>query len=159
MDLTVPGTSPARGASRVCCYRWGHGRPTSAGEIRFVRLLVGSSVVGLEPPSPQHRSHMSQETFAALGVSAESIAALEERGITSPFQIQSRAIPPALAGTDLLAKSPTGSGKTLAFAIPLVERVPRDNARPAALVLVPTRELALQVTEQIEILASPRDLQ
>ena len=66
---------------------------------------------------------MSQNTFAALGVSAELVAALDARGITSPFQIQTRAIPPALAGTDLLAKSPTGSGKTLAFAIPLVERV------------------------------------
>jgi ATP-dependent RNA helicase RhlE len=101
---------------------------------------------------------MSQDTFAALGVSAESAAALEARGITAPFQIQSRAIPPALAGTDLLAKSPTGSGKTLAFAIPLVERVPRDDARPAALVLVPTRELAVQVTEEIETLAKARKL-
>ena len=100
---------------------------------------------------------MSQETFAALGVSAESIAALEASGITSPFQIQTRAIPPALAGTDLLAKSPTGSGKTLAFAIPLVQRVPRDDARPAALVLVPTRELAVQVSQEIETLADPRE--
>ncbi len=101
---------------------------------------------------------MSQETFAALGVSADLTAALEARGIMAPFQIQTRAVPPALAGTDLLAKSPTGSGKTLAFAIPLVERVPRDDARPAALVLVPTRELAVQVTEQIEILAAVRNL-
>ena len=101
---------------------------------------------------------MPHETFAALGVSAELTAALEERGITAPFQIQTRAVPPALAGTDLLAKSPTGSGKTLAFAIPLVERVPRDDARPAALVLVPTRELALQVTEAIEVLASARGI-
>jgi ATP-dependent RNA helicase RhlE len=101
---------------------------------------------------------MSQDTFAALGVSADSAAALEARGITNPFQIQSRAIPPALAGSDLLAKSPTGSGKTLAFAIPLVERVPRDDARPAALVLVPTRELAQQVTEEIKTLARARRL-
>jgi superfamily II DNA/RNA helicase len=101
---------------------------------------------------------MSQDTFAALGVSAELIAALDARGIAAPFQIQSRAIPPALAGTDLLAKSPTGSGKTLAFAIPLVERVPRDDARPAALVLVPTRELAGQVSEEIQALASAREL-
>ena len=101
---------------------------------------------------------MSQETFAALGVSADLTAALEARGIMAPFQIQTRAVPPALAGTDLLAKSPTGSGKTLAFAIPLVERVPRDDARPAALVLVPTRELAVQVTEQIETLAAVRNL-
>jgi len=101
---------------------------------------------------------MPQETFAALGVSAELTAALEARGIITPFQIQVRAVPAALAGTDLLAKSPTGSGKTLAFAIPLVERVPRDDARPAALVLVPTRELALQVTEEIETLAAARRL-
>jgi superfamily II DNA/RNA helicase len=99
---------------------------------------------------------MSQETFAALGVSAELTAALAERGITTPFQIQTRAIPPALAGTDLLAKSPTGSGKTLAFALPLVARVPLDDARPAALVLVPTRELALQVTEEIAALGRAR---
>jgi superfamily II DNA/RNA helicase len=101
---------------------------------------------------------MSENTFAALGVSAELVEALAERGITEPFQIQSRAIPPALAGTDLLAKSPTGSGKTLAFAAPLVERLPRDDARPAALVLVPTRELALQVTEVLDMLASARQL-
>src|SRR5688572_9787295 len=99
---------------------------------------------------------MSQETFAALGVSAELAGALDARGIQAPFQIQSRAIPPALAGTDLLAKSPTGSGKTLAFAVPLVQRMPADDARPAALVLVPTRELALQVTEVIEFLAAAR---
>jgi hypothetical protein len=101
---------------------------------------------------------MSQDTFAALGVSAELTAVLEARGIGSPFQIQTRAIPPALAGTDLLAKSPTGSGKTLAFAIPLVERAPHDEARPAALVLVPTRELAVQVTEEIQTLATARGL-
>ena len=100
---------------------------------------------------------MSQ-SFAALGVSAKLTAALDARGFTSPFQIQTRAIPAALAGTDLLAKSPTGSGKTLAFAIPLVERVPLDDARPAALVLVPTRELALQVSEEIALLALARGL-
>ena len=101
---------------------------------------------------------MSQHTFTALGVSAELTEALRARGIEAPFQIQTRAIPPALAGADLLAKSPTGSGKTLAFAVPLVERMPRDDARPAALVLVPTRELALQVAEEIEILAAAREL-
>ncbi len=101
---------------------------------------------------------MSQDTFAALGVSADLTAALEARGIEMPFQIQLRAIPPALAGTDLLAKSPTGSGKTLAFAVPIVQRMPDDDARPAALVLVPTRELALQVTEVFESLAAARSL-
>ena len=102
---------------------------------------------------------MPTNTFAALGVSAELTAALEARGLTAPFEVQSRAVPAALAGTDLLVKSPTGSGKTLAFAIPLVERVPRDDARPAALVLVPTRELALQVTEEIGVLARARGIE
>ena len=101
---------------------------------------------------------MQHDTFAALGVSGDLTAALEARGITAPFQIQTRAIPAALAGTDLLAKSPTGSGKTLAFAIPLVERTPRDDARPAALVLVPTRELAVQVTEDFSVIASANGL-
>src|SRR5688500_1901823 len=99
-----------------------------------------------------------QETFPALGVSAELTEVLRSRGIEAPFEIQTRAIPPALAGTDLLAKSPTGSGKTLAFAVPLVQRMPADDARPAALVLVPTRELAVQVTEEIKSLTSARRL-
>ena len=65
---------------------------------------------------------MQTNSFAALGVSAELAATLDARGIASPFEIQTRGIPPALAGTDLLAKSPTGSGKTLAFVTLLVER-------------------------------------
>ena len=101
---------------------------------------------------------MSQESFAALGVSAKLIPALEAHGISVPFHIQTRAIPPALAGTYLLAKSPTGSGKTLAFALPIVERTEPGSGRPAALVLVPTRELALQVTEELRSLAASRSL-
>jgi superfamily II DNA/RNA helicase len=101
---------------------------------------------------------MQESPFAALGLSADLVAALAARGITSPFQIQTRAIPPALDGQDILAKSPTGSGKTLAFAAPIVERIASRDPRPAALVLVPTRELAVQVTEEIETLASARGL-
>ncbi|MGI8973326.1 MAG: DEAD/DEAH box helicase [Gaiella sp.] len=101
---------------------------------------------------------MDQSTFTALGASADVIAALAARGITSPFEIQTRVIPVALRGGDVLAKSPTGSGKTLAFALPIVETVARDEPRPAALVLVPTRELAVQVTEEIQTLASARRL-
>ena len=62
---------------------------------------------------------------------------------------QSFVLPDALAGLDVLAKSPTGSGKTLAFAIPIVERTTSRDKRPSALVLVPTRELAVQVTEAL----------
>jgi superfamily II DNA/RNA helicase len=89
------------------------------------------------------------ETFHALGVSALVEQALAARGIVVPFRIQTLVLPDALAGRDVLAKSPTGSGKTLAFGIPLVERAPRSGPSPSALVLVPTRELALQVADEI----------
>jgi superfamily II DNA/RNA helicase len=79
--------------------------------------------------------------------------------MSSPFAIQTLVLPDAIAGLDVLAKSPTGSGKTLAFAIPIVERTAADDRRPAALVLVPTRELAVQVAEELESLAAVKGLQ
>ena len=100
---------------------------------------------------------MSQLSFRALGVSAEVVQALAARDITSPFKIQSLVLADALAGVDVLAKSPTGSGKTLAFAVPIVERTKPGDA-PAALVLVPTRELALQVADEIAAVAKPKRL-
>jgi len=78
---------------------------------------------------------------------------LAARGIDMPFHIQSLVIPEALRGGDVLARSPTGSGKTLAFAIPIVERLDPSARRPAALILVPTRELCAQVTEELELVA------
>jgi superfamily II DNA/RNA helicase len=98
---------------------------------------------------------MSQ-SFRALGVSAEVEQALAARGIAEPFRIQSMVVPDALAGRDILGKAPTGSGKTLAFALPIVELVSAGEAAPAALVLVPTRELALQVTEELILLGKPK---
>jgi ATP-dependent RNA helicase RhlE len=96
---------------------------------------------------------MSQQSFRELGVSAAVADALAARSIHHPFRIQALVLPDALAGLDVLAKSPTGSGKTLAFALPIVERTVPADARPTALVLVPTRELASQVTEELESLA------
>ena len=96
---------------------------------------------------------MSQQSFADLGLSADVVSVLAKRGIESPFQVQIRAIPAGLAGQDVLAKAPTGSGKTLAFAVPIVQLLTPKSPRPAALVLVPTRELAVQVTEELESLA------
>jgi superfamily II DNA/RNA helicase len=94
--------------------------------------------------------------FRSLGVSEAIAGVLAERGIESPFQIQALVIPEALQGGDVLAKSPTGSGKTLAFAIPIVERLDTNESRPAALVLVPTRELCAQVTEEFGLIAGDR---
>jgi superfamily II DNA/RNA helicase len=98
------------------------------------------------------------QSFHALGVSAELASSLATRGIEHPFPVQSMVVPSALAGNDVLAKSPTGSGKTLAFALPIVERVDSDEARPTALVLVPTRELAVQVSEELGLLGPLRGL-
>jgi ATP-dependent RNA helicase RhlE len=99
-----------------------------------------------------------QQSFRELGVSGPVVKVLAARSIHTPFRIQALALPDALAGLDVLARAPTGSGKTLAFALPIVERTAPADRRPSALVLVPTRELAQQVTEDIEPLAAAMDL-
>ena len=97
-------------------------------------------------------------SFDALGVSADVVRALSARGITSPFDVQNLVLPDGLAGLDVLVASPTGSGKTLAFGIPMIERTARGGGQPSALVLVPTRELASQVVDEIRPLAKTRGL-
>jgi superfamily II DNA/RNA helicase len=100
-----------------------------------------------------------QETFSALGVSSDLVAVLDDAGLTIPFPVQRLCIPDALAGRDVCGKAKTGSGKTLAFGLPLVERVaPAAPKRPTGLVLVPTRELAVQVTDVLRPLVAARNL-
>ena len=99
-----------------------------------------------------------QQSFADLGVSKVVCDVLTERGITDTFAIQSLVVPDVLAGHDVLAKSPTGSGKTLAFAVPIVETLKATDRRPAALILAPTRELALQIVDDMTELAHARAL-
>jgi superfamily II DNA/RNA helicase len=101
---------------------------------------------------------LTQHTFRELGVSTPIVDALSARSIHHPFPIQALVLPDALAGIDVLAKSPTGSGKTLAFAVPIVERTVATDPRPTALVLVPTRELAAQVTAELQSLAPSKQL-
>ena len=101
---------------------------------------------------------MSNQSFRELGASAPVVAALAARSIVKPFSIQELVLPDALQGLDVLVRSPTGSGKTLAFAVPIVERIEPGDPRPTALVLVPTRELAAQVTDELEPLARARGL-
>jgi ATP-dependent RNA helicase RhlE len=101
---------------------------------------------------------MLQQSFRELGVSPVLVDTLAARSIQEPFRIQALVLPDALAGLDVLAQSPTGSGKTLAFALPIVQRTAPADARPSALVLVPTRELATQVSEELQNLASSKDL-
>ena len=102
---------------------------------------------------------MTTTQFADLGIDQDLIDALAERGITTPFQIQSLAIPDGIAGRDVCGRAKTGSGKTLAFGIPMIQRIPKAKpGRPTGLALVPTRELAVQVCRELEPLAAVRGL-
>jgi superfamily II DNA/RNA helicase len=97
-------------------------------------------------------------TFAGLGLHADLVAALARQGITEPFPIQELTIADALAGRDVLGKAKTGSGKTLAFGLPLLGRIAKaEPRRPRGLILVPTRELATQVTDALRPLGDVRD--
>ncbi|MES1247453.1 MAG: DEAD/DEAH box helicase, partial [Actinomycetota bacterium] len=91
-------------------------------------------------------------------MSAAVTQALAVRNITEPFKIQTLVLPDALAGRDILAKAPTGSGKTIAFGLPTVERTDAAAAAPSSLILVPTRELALQVAEELGTFAGAKEL-
>ncbi|MDP8961653.1 MAG: DEAD/DEAH box helicase, partial [Actinomycetota bacterium] len=96
-------------------------------------------------------------TFTQLGVPRDLTDALARRAVTTPFPIQEATIQEALAGRDLCGRAPTGWGKTLAFCIPLAMKARKGvPGRPSALVLVPTRELAAQVCEELRPLAETR---
>ncbi len=91
-------------------------------------------------------------SFAELGLPQQLVSALDRRGISTPFPIQTACLPDALAGRDVLGRGQTGSGKTLAFGLPLLTRIAGGQAlpkRPLALILVPTRELAMQVQDAL----------
>lgn len=89
--------------------------------------------------------------FASLGLEARLLATLDQLGYEEPTPIQREAIPPLLAGKDVLGQAATGTGKTAAFSLPLLQRIAQGaKVRPAALILVPTRELAIQVSEAVQ---------
>jgi ATP-dependent RNA helicase RhlE len=87
--------------------------------------------------------------FAELGLSKPTVLALEECEFIEPTEIQSKSIPIILAGQDIMASAQTGSGKTAAYVLPIIELLKAHNPKPRVLVLVPTRELALQVESQV----------
>jgi ATP-dependent RNA helicase RhlE len=94
-------------------------------------------------------------TFNSLNLTDPILRSLKEEGYTEPTPIQSKAIPIALKGTDLLACAQTGTGKTAAFAIPIIERLNRDtnrdrNKKIRSLIVTPTRELAIQIDESFQ---------
>ena len=100
---------------------------------------------------------LAPDGFAALGLTSETLANLKRNAYTVPTPIQSAAIPVALGGRDLVGIAQTGTGKTLAFALPLVERMLKNETR-RALIVAPTRELALQIDETIQKVGAPRGI-
>ncbi|GAA4833199.1 DEAD/DEAH box helicase [Luteimicrobium xylanilyticum] len=107
-------------------------------------------------PAPEQATSDSapETTFRDLGLPATLLEAVEGLGFVTPSAIQAAAIPPLLAGRDITGVAQTGTGKTAAFGLPLLSRVDPDLHKTQALVLTPTRELALQVAEAIESFAS-----
>ncbi|UFR03636.1 DEAD/DEAH box helicase [Streptomyces sp. Go40/10] len=126
--------------------RPGTGRKTGQGARSAPRRQEFALPVTLTEPLP------AVETFAELDMPARLLAALRTEGVTMPFPIQAATLPNALAGRDVLGRGRTGSGKTLAFGLPVLARLDGQRAQPReplALVLVPTRELAQQVTDAL----------
>ncbi|RKN44269.1 DEAD/DEAH box helicase [Micromonospora endolithica] len=111
-------------------------------------LMDGQELAPTAPVRPE------APTFAELGARQETVDALAASGITRAFAIQEYALPIALRGTDLIGQAPTGTGKTLGFGVPLLERVfaPAEGSDgvPQALVVVPTRELGIQVAKDLQ---------
>ena len=91
-------------------------------------------------------------TFQELGLSEAMQKALEKKGYGYPTSIQREAIPPLLAWKDVIAKAPTGTGKTFAFGIPMIEHVIPEQGHVQGLILVPTRELAIQICDELRSL-------
>ena len=89
------------------------------------------------------------KTFQELGVSEEILRALTKQGVQAPTKVQEEAIPPLLQWRDVIAKAPTGTGKTFAFGIPMIEHIDPESDDLQALILAPTRELALQIGDEL----------
>ena len=86
--------------------------------------------------------------FDTLGLSPETMRALEKRGIELSTPVQAGCIPPMMAWKDVVAKAPTGTGKTFAYGIPIVEHIDPEDETVQAVILAPTRELAIQITRR-----------
>src|SRR5262245_17964143 len=92
----------------------------------------------------------SARSFGALNLTAETLSSLDSMGYRAPTDVQAETIPRALAGRDLVVQSRTGTGKTAAFGVPIVEKIDAGRDAVQALALAPTRELALQVAQELK---------
>jgi ATP-dependent RNA helicase DeaD len=111
-----------------------------------------------EAPSPAASDYVSEGSFDDLNLSEPLRRAVAEHGYTKPTPVQSATFRPVRDGKDVIVRSKTGTGKTAAFGIPILERIPDGRRKASALIMTPTRELALQVAEEMTALAKHRDL-
>src|SRR5512147_3257547 len=111
-----------------------------------------------QAPSQAPSDYVSDASFDDLGLSEPVRRAIAERGYEKPTPVQAQTFRPVRDGKDVIVRSKTGTGKTAAFAIPILERIPDARRKPSALIMCPTRELALQVAEEVTSLAKHRDL-
>ena len=109
-------------------------------------------------PSEVRSDYFSASTFDEMGLSEPVRRAIAERGYERPTPVQSATVGPILAGKDVIVRSKTGTGKTAAFGIPIIERIPAGRGRPSALIMAPTRELAIQVAEELQALGKPKGI-
>jgi superfamily II DNA/RNA helicase len=148
-DLTSQRRAPARCSSRAVPRR---ARFVSASGRRDSSR--GTTITDTTTPI--------ENGFAAIGARPETVEALAAVGITTPFAIQTMTLPIALSGHDLIGQARTGTGKTLGFGVPLIQNVKSKaeggNGTPQALVVVPTRELCVQVASDLEIAGKTRGL-
>lgn len=100
----------------------------------------------------------TMQEFAALGLGPQALHAIADLSYSTPTPIQRQAIPLLLGGRDVIAQAPTGTGKTAAYGLPMIERLDENELLPQALVVVPTRELAIQVSEALHALGKYRDI-
>ncbi len=109
------------------------------------------------PIDNEMADEMTRE-FAALGLSPDTLRAMSDLGYGSPTPIQRQAIPLLLAGRDVIAQAPTGTGKTAAYGLPVIERLDARLLAPQALIVAPTRELAIQVAEALHAFGKYREI-
>ncbi|HSP77992.1 MAG TPA: DEAD/DEAH box helicase, partial [Myxococcaceae bacterium] len=122
--------------------------------------IQGPEMPGTPNPEATTRptEYIADVSFDDLNLSEPIRRAVAERGYTSPTPVQAQAFRPALEGKDLIVRSKTGTGKTAAFGLPLLEKIPAEDKRVRALILCPTRELALQVAEELTLLSKYKGL-
>src|SRR5258708_2083762 len=146
--------APTTTAAAKAQHPQAHGRLEDSHMTDTLNETKDTETTSTTPPEAE----VDTAAFAALGLGADALRAIQELGFSAPTPIQEQTIPLLLAGTDVIAQAPTGTGKTAAYGLPIVDHLDVNELRPQALVVVPTRELSIQVAEALHGLGRFREL-